>query len=106
MLCNNIKNMTPLYLALQNGQNIEIVQYLVLQGANIECRTIDNITPLHCASLNGHLNIVQFLCERGANIRTSLHLAVKSNHFEIAKYLIQVKHAPAPLSGNHVPPDH
>ncbi|OTA97985.1 hypothetical protein M426DRAFT_37785, partial [Hypoxylon sp. CI-4A] len=46
-------------------------------------------TPLHCAAICGHINVIKFLHERGANInaRTShghlpLHLAVMNGHFE------------------------
>ena len=64
-----------------------------------------NSTPLHYASQNGHLNIVQYLISQGANIeskdkqnRSSLHIAsqgininLRTNQFETPIYLSNFK---------------
>ena len=54
-------------------------------------------TPLHIASSNGYLEIVQHLVSNGAkvnvkdeNFATPLLLASQRNHFQIVEYLISV----------------
>ena len=45
-----------------------IFQALIEKGANIEAKGQNQQTPLQTACLNGHLPIVQFPIEKGANI--------------------------------------
>ena len=54
------------------------------------------MTPLHCASQIGDLEIVKHLLERGANIEaqdqdgvTPLHCASYIGHLEIVKHLLE-----------------
>ena len=68
---------------------------MISQGADIESNTTENITPLHLASHNGHLDVVQYLYSKGANIEskttenaTPLHYGTLFNHFNIVEYLI------------------
>ena len=70
-----------LHKATMEG-NLELVKYLISEGANIESKDNDNFTPLHFAALEGHLNIVEYLLSEGANIEcktfqngTPLHIA-------------------------------
>ena len=53
-------------------------------------------TALHLAAKSGHLEIIQLLLERGADIntrdrkgKTALHLAAKSGHLDITKLLLE-----------------
>jgi len=53
------------------------------------------LAPLHYAALNGHLEIVKILIEKGVNVsarddwdRTPLHWAAYNGHVEVAKELI------------------
>uniref|UniRef100_A0A7S4KT79 Uncharacterized protein n=1 Tax=Guillardia theta TaxID=55529 RepID=A0A7S4KT79_GUITH len=55
----------------------------------------DMLAPLHYAALNGHLEIVKILIEKGVNVsarddwdRTPLHWAAYNGHVEVAKELI------------------
>ena len=53
-------------------------------------------TPLHFASGNGHVQVVQFLVEHGTdatardkNGSTPLHLASQNGHVEVAQFLVE-----------------
>lgn len=82
---------------------LEVIQLFVWAGAPVN-RRIDNWdirwddwTVLHVAAHHGHLEIVKFLVEHGADISartgwrtngdTPAALAAKAGHFEIVKYL-------------------
>lgn len=45
-----------------------MVSLLLEKGANIESKTRDGLTPLHCAARSGHEQVVDMLLERGAPI--------------------------------------
>lgn len=58
--------------------------------------TIDGAPPLWCAAAAGHLDVVSYLLERGANVNattktnsTPLRAACFDGHFEIVKYLVE-----------------
>ena len=65
-----------LFSACKNG-NIEDVEHLISKGCNIDVEvkgefevngTMHKVTPLWCAAVSGHLNVVQALLKYGANI--------------------------------------
>ena len=85
----------PIHAASLQG-HIEIVQFLVQNGANIEALGTWDETPLHLAAENGHLETAKFLIQNGANVdaimgwkRTPLHFAAENGHQETVKFLIQ-----------------
>lgn len=45
-----------------------MVALLCENGANVEARTRDGLTPLHCAARSGHERVVEVLLDRGAPI--------------------------------------
>lgn len=58
--------------------------------------TIDGAPPLWCAAAAGHLVVVSYLLEKGANVNattktnsTPLRAACFDGHFEIVKYLVE-----------------
>ena len=68
---------------------------------NINERDDKNMTPLHHACLNGHIDIVKLLltkkartdCRQNSNHATPLHLASKHGHLEIVKCLLEFKNS-------------
>ena len=58
--------MTTLHFACLRG-NLQVVQYLVEKGANIEAKDWDKNTPLHLASYRGNTDVVKYLVSKGAN---------------------------------------
>lgn len=52
---------------LQPGKD-HMVTLLCDNGANVEARTRDGLTPLHCAARSGHERVVEALLDRGAPI--------------------------------------
>jgi len=87
-------NDTTLGIAALKGY-LDIVRYLVEQGADIEKADSYGHTPLINASIFGHLEVVRYLLEQGAKRdkatdfgMTSLHHAAQNGHLEIAKLLM------------------
>ncbi|KAL7950547.1 ankyrin repeat-containing domain protein [Trichoderma barbatum] len=85
---------TALSAACVNG-NETISRQLIASGANPNLTTWSG-SPLHFATIFGHLNLVQLLLEHGAEANaidsrkaTPLHLAAWSSRIEIAKLLLQ-----------------
>ncbi|KAI5370200.1 Putative ankyrin repeat-containing domain superfamily [Septoria linicola] len=56
----------PLQIAALNG-NVEVVDYLIDQGCQIDCANVDKDTPLIDAAENGHLDVVHSLLRAGVD---------------------------------------
>mmetsp|Transcript_16589 Transcript_16589/g.14432 ORF Transcript_16589/g.14432 Transcript_16589/m.14432 type:complete len:97 (+) Transcript_16589:460-750(+) len=72
---------TPLHFACLNG-NIDLINLLLYNEANIDAETTLKFTPLIIASQKGHEEIVQLLINSGADVNckdiynnTPLHYA-------------------------------
>ena len=65
-----------------------MVKLLIKYGANVSKTDANNWTPLLCAGLNNHLDVVKYLVERGANINTCIgkKIKVKEKYKEKWKY--------------------
>jgi len=61
-------------LSAQNG-HLDIVEFLVNHGADINEKNNKNESSLHLSAQNGHLNLVEFLINHGADINQ------KNNNF-------------------------
>ena len=90
---------------------MERVKALVYRnkGADVNDHDDNDIqTPLYYASKHGHLDIVEFLVESGANrilmifsLWTTLHYAAQQGHVEIVKYLVSDVRTPVPVKETH-----
>lgn len=87
---------TVLMVATMNG-NIAAVQWLLDEGANINCRDYQGFTPLMAASALDHKEILRELLKRDANAslrnqqgQTALHRAVFYGRISSVIYLSKV----------------
>ena len=81
---------TMLHVAAHRG-HVEIVDFLLDNGAFIS--TVDgvNLTALQIAAENGHLEVVKALYNAGAAAdQTSLHHAAANGRLEVVKYLRKI----------------
>ncbi|VDM40337.1 unnamed protein product [Toxocara canis] len=74
--------------------DLEEVQTLLNNGADIDTCTVDGLTALHQAVIDGKPEMVQFLCEHGANLNaqdnegwTPLHAAACCGNLDLVEYL-------------------
>lgn len=94
------KNCTPLVYASKND-NLEIIEYLVENGAKIDVKNSES--PLIFACMNNNYDIVKYLLEAGANInatefksllshaKNALFFACDNNNLKMVKLLIKYK---------------
>ena len=78
---------TMLYCAARNG-HLNVVQWLVEHGADINCLESHGSTPLHGASFYGHEQVVQYLttqksCDKSIKNMYNLTAAEESKHEDI-----------------------
>ena len=77
------------------GGNIETIQYLIDNNADLNARNIYGETPLHWCCKEGTIEVAKLLIHHGANYtradfdgNTPLHWAVEYNQHEIVSYLL------------------
>jgi len=75
--------------------NVEAVDMLISEGANVNYKDDDGRSPLHAASINGHAEVVEMLISKGANVnykdnngRSPLHVASVHGHVDVVKLLL------------------
>jgi ankyrin repeat protein len=78
------------------GVHVEVLSYLVSQGADVNSTDINGVTPLHSVCSRGHVEAARILTENGADpaatmsdMSTPLHLAVVNGSEELVDLLIQ-----------------
>jgi len=81
---------TMLHAAAHAG-HLEVVTFLLDNGAAISTVNDVHLTALQIAAENGHLRVVKALYEAGAVAdQTALHHAAANNRLEVVKYLLKV----------------
>ena len=92
---------TGLHLASANGQ-IEIVKFLLHNGADIDCKTYSGTTALHVAIQHGQYKMAKFLIANGAEVNlttskgeTALYFAVMTDCDKMVQLLLQNDADPA-----------
>uniref|UniRef100_T1JE69 Protein fem-1 homolog B n=1 Tax=Strigamia maritima TaxID=126957 RepID=T1JE69_STRMM len=90
-----IEGASPLWCAAGAG-HLNVVKYLVKNGANINHPTKTNSTPLRAACFDGRLDIVRYLVEYNADIHiankynnTCLMIAAFKGHTQVVSYLLE-----------------
>eukprot|EP01027_Heterolobosea_sp_BB2_P014661 GEZU01021028.1.p1 GENE.GEZU01021028.1~~GEZU01021028.1.p1 ORF type:complete len:215 (-),score=56.31 GEZU01021028.1:20-664(-) len=85
---------TPLHWAAREGK-LNVLEFLLENGADINFQDKDGYSALHYAALNGHTDVVRHLVKEGANVnavdnqlRTPLHRACEKNRFDCVKILV------------------
>ncbi len=86
---------TPLQSAAA-GNHIRIVDLLLVNGADPNCREQGGYTPLHAAAQNGNLDMIRALIfgggdldARGNDGKLPVDVALEANHQEAAKLLLE-----------------
>ena len=75
--------------------DVDIVKAMLTRThVDLEARDEYDRTPLHYAALDGHIPVMQYLCEQRADKearsvarRTPLHLAAQEGHIAVVRYL-------------------
>ena len=85
------------FIQLCKNGALALVQTVVERThVGLEARGEDNMAALHWAASNGHLPVVQYLCDQGADKeakankdKTALHLAAFHDHLAVVQYLCE-----------------
>lgn len=64
-----VHHATPLWAACTGG-HLDVVQFLISRGANVNKTTLTRSTPLRGASFHGYIKIMECLLDYGANLNT------------------------------------
>jgi len=86
---------TPLHIA-EEYNNINIIKFLVANGADVNAIGRFGNTPLYNAAINGHIEIVKYLVSQGADVNARnkaqllcpVGIAIWKANFEIAEFLV------------------
>uniref|UniRef100_A0A3B4VG47 Ankyrin 1 n=1 Tax=Seriola dumerili TaxID=41447 RepID=A0A3B4VG47_SERDU len=94
------KGFSPLYMAAQEN-HLEVVKFLLENGANQSLPTEDGFTPLAVALQQGHENVVALLINYGTKGKVrlpALHIAARNDDTRTAAVLLQNDPNPDVLS--------
>lgn len=75
---------------------MDVVEFLVVNGARVNAEQNDGWTPLSRAARNGHTHVVKYLVSRGARVlhvdnegRSSILHAAQNGHADVVKALLE-----------------
>ena len=91
----NRHGVTPLHVAAEHGKQ-EMVQFLLLKGADKDAVDVYGCSPLHMAADHDRAAVVQVLLDAGVDTSvrcnewnmSALHLAARKGHLEVLRTLI------------------
>ena len=95
-------------LEASRSGDLNAVQEMIIQGANVNEARGDGITALHAAAERGHRDVTERLLEAGAAVDPEtrigsykpLHLAAQSAHLEVAEQLLAAGADPNSVTTN------
>lgn len=80
--------------------NLQCVQFLIENGANVDAREGDRWTPLHLAAKSGYFRCVEYLVRQGADVHaktnigdTPIDMAMRNGFIEMAEFMLHFKTA-------------
>ena len=92
---DNWLQISPLQIAADRDY-LEIVNFLISQGAKLDAQDFEGDTALHFAAAGGHLEGARLLIQKGANLNlqnqqgeTPLYLAVLHHQAELVMFLLE-----------------
>jgi ankyrin repeat protein len=81
--------------AAQNGDLSQVVALIEGDPSLVRSVSVGGYTPLHRAALNGHIEVMDFLLKRGADIQakvdthwTALHIVADDGNLDAVKFLV------------------
>jgi ankyrin repeat protein/Mg2+ and Co2+ transporter CorA len=92
-----VRQKTALHLAVAHGRDdIDLLELLIVCGANIMAKSDGSWTPLHNACLQGSAKVVRILLTAGADVNarlltgmTPLHVAAQAGHLDVVVCLLE-----------------
>lgn len=95
VIARNSDTFTPLHMAVKKPCNKDTIEELIRNGVNVDVTCSYGSTPLHLASIYGHVENVNTLINEKADINartihkdTALHMAAEGNHKAVVVILI------------------
>ena len=52
----------------ENNHNVDVIELLLQNGANLNTRTVWGDTAVHYAARHGTFDVLQYLCEEGITV--------------------------------------
>ena len=62
-------NWTPLHYAARFNSNVEVLKYLISQGANINVKISGGWTPLNHAAFNSNVEVLKYFHSLGCDVK-------------------------------------
>lgn len=88
------RNSTPLHLAA-GYNNLEVVEFLLAAGADVNAQDKGGLIPLHNASSYGHVDVAALLIRHGTSVNavdkwgyTPLHEAAQKGRTQLCSLLL------------------
>lgn len=91
-----VSTINALHLAAWGGK-VDILEFYVDNDllTDLNCVSVELLTPTHLAAFSGHVDAVKFLYSRGGDLGLKsvdgsmpLHLAVRNGHTDVVKFLV------------------